>query len=216
VRLLLVESDEMIAETILESIRDAGYAIDWARDGRQAELCWGKGIYDLVLFDLGTPGKDGGAVLNGLRHRACDTMVLILTARDLVNGLIAGADDCLIMPFDLAELATRVRALLRRRAGRKQSLYIHRAVSLDPVSQEVRKGGETVALTPPEFELLHALIEEPTHVFTKIRLEERLSREGEEVADNAIEAHLNSLRRKIGSEEIVTIRGVGYRLKRCE
>ena len=219
-RLLLVEDDEMIAETVLESMRREGYAIDWAQDGRAAELSLGNGVYDLVLLDLGLPRKDGFDLLRGYRRQGGEAPVIILTARDAVNdrirGLDAGADDYLIKPFDLDELAARARALLRRRTGQKQPVYTHGELTLDPAAHEVTKGGVPLALVPREFALLLALIEEPARVFTRAELEDKLYGWGEEVGSNTIEVHVHSLRRKIGAEQVVTVRGVGYRLKRRE
>jgi two-component system, OmpR family, response regulator QseB len=219
-RLLLVEDDEMIAETVLESMRREGYAIDWAQDGRAAELSLGNGVYDLVLLDLGLPRKDGFDLLKGYRRQGGEAPVIILTARDAVNdrirGLDAGADDYLIKPFDLDELAARARALLRRRTGHKHPVYTHGELTLDPAAHEVTKGGVPLALVPREFALLQALIEEPARVFTRAELEDKLSGWGEEVGSNTIEVHVHSLRRKIGAEQVVTVRGVGYRLKRRE
>ncbi|ASW03029.1 response regulator [Paraburkholderia aromaticivorans] len=219
-RLLLVEDDEMIAETVLESMGREGYAIDWAQDGRAAELSLGNGVYDLVLLDLGLPKKDGIDLLNSYRKQGGQAPVIILTARDSVTerirGLDAGADDYLIKPFDLDELAARARALLRRRTGQKQPVYSHGELTLDPAAHEVSKGGVPVPLVPREFALLQALIEEPSRVFTRSELEDKLYGWGEEVGSNTIEVHVHSLRRKIGAEQIVTVRGVGYRLKRRE
>jgi len=219
-RLLQVEDDEMIAETVLESMRREGYAIDWAQDGRAAELSLGNGVYDLVLLDLGLPRKDGFDLLRGYRRQGGEAPVIILTARDAVNdrirGLDAGADDYLIKPFDLDELAARARALLRRRTGQKQPVYTHGELTLDPAAHEVTKGGVPLALVPREFALLQALIEEPARVFTRAELEDKLYGWGEEVGSNTIEVHVHSLRRKIGAEQVVTVRGVGYRLKRRE
>ncbi len=219
-RLLLVEDDEMIAETVLESMGREGYAIDWAQDGRAAELSLGNGVYDLVLLDLGLPKKDGIDLLNSYRKQGGQAPVIILTARDSVNerirGLDAGADDYLIKPFDLDELAARARALLRRRTGQKQPIYSHGELTLDPAAHEVRKNDAPVALVPREFALLQALIEEPARVFTRSELEDKLYGWGDEVGSNTIEVHVHSLRRKIGAEQIVTVRGVGYRLKRHE
>ncbi|MCC8404833.1 response regulator [Paraburkholderia sp. MMS20-SJTN17] len=218
-RLLLVEDDDMIAESVLGAMRRAGYAIDWAEDGRAAELSLDNGVYDLVLLDLGLPKKDGIDVLNAYRRNGGAAPVIILTARDAVDerirGLDAGADDYLIKPFDLDELAARIRALLRRRTGQKQPVYSHGELTLDPAAHEVTKDGVPLPLVPREFALLQALIEEPTRVFTKAELEEKLYGWGEEVGSNTIEVHVHSLRRKIGADQIVTVRGVGYRLKRC-
>jgi two-component system response regulator QseB len=208
-RLLLVEDDEMIAETVLESMRREGYAIDWAQDGRAAELSLGNGVYDLVLLDLGLPGRNGIELLTLYRRQGGEAPVIILTARDAVNdrirGLDAGADDYLIKPFDLDELAARARAMLRRRTGQKQPVYAHGDLTLDPAAHEVTKAGAPIALVPREFGLLQALIEEPARVFTRAELEDKLYGWGEEVGSNTIEVHVHSLRRKIGAEQIVAI-----------
>ncbi|CAB3670122.1 response regulator [Trinickia soli] len=219
-RLLLVEDDRMIAEPVLDTMRRAGYAIDWAQDGRSAELSLDNGVYDLVLLDLGLPKKDGIAVLRAYRDAGGAAPVIILTARDAVDervrGLDTGADDYLVKPFDLDELSARVRALLRRRTGQKQPVYTHGELTLDPAAHEVTKDGELVPLVPREFALLRALIEAPKRVHTRAELEEKLYGWGEEIGSNAVEVHIHSLRRKIGAEQIVTVRGVGYRLRRVE
>lgn len=216
-RLLLVEDDEMIAETVLEALKREGYAVDWAQNGRLAELSLANGVYDLILLDLGLPQKDGIAVLTRYRSQDGAAPVLILTARDAVHdrirGLDAGADDYMIKPFDLDELCARARALLRRRTGQKQPIYAHGSLTLDPASHEVTNAGVVVALVPREFALLQALIDQPNRVFTRPELEDKLYGWGEEVGSNTIEVHVHSLRRKLGAEQIVTVRGVGYRLK---
>jgi two-component system response regulator QseB len=217
-RLLLVEDDDMIAETVVDFMRRAGYAIDHAADGRAADLSLANDVYDLVLLDLGLPKRDGIEVLNTYRRAGGVAPVIIITARDAVDerirGLDAGADDYLMKPFDIDELAARVRALLRRRTGQKQPVYTHGELSLDPASHEASKAGVALPLVPREFALLQALIEEPTRVFRRPELEEKLYGWGEEVGSNTIEVHVHSLRKKIGTDEIMTIRGVGYRLKR--
>lgn len=219
-RLLLVEDDRMIAEPVLDAMRRAGYAIDWAEDGRAAELSLENGVYDLVLLDLGLPKKDGIAVLRAYRDAAGAAPVIILTARDAlderVRGLDTGADDYLVKPFELDELAARVRALLRRRTGQKQPVYTHGELALDPAAHEVTKEGVPIPLVPREFALLRALIEAPRRVHTKAELEEKLYGWGEEIGSNAVEVYVHSLRRKLGAEQIVTVRGVGYRMKRVE
>ncbi len=217
-RLLLIEDDQMIAEPVLGALRREGYAIDWARDGREAQLSLANGVYDLVLLDLGLPKTDGIEVLNAYRKAGGAAPVIIVTARDAVDervrGLDTGADDYLVKPFDLHELAARVRALLRRRTGQKQPVYTHGALSLDPASREVTKDGESIPLLPREFALLRALIETPSRVYTKSELEEKIYGWQQEIGSNAVEVHVHSLRRKLGAEEIVTVRGVGYRLRR--
>ena len=219
-RLLLVEDDDMIGEPVVSTMRHAGYAVDWAHDGREAELSLDHDVYDLVLLDLGLPRADGIEVLGRYRRRGGRAPVLILTARDAVEsriaGLDAGADDYLVKPFDLDELAARVRALLRRRAGRGNPVYTHGDLMLNPATREATLKGEMLSLGPREFSLLQTLIEEPTRLYTRSELEDKLYGWGDEISSNAIEVHVHGLRRKLGPEQIVTVRGVGYRLKRCE
>jgi two-component system, OmpR family, response regulator QseB len=215
-RLLLIEDDTMIGENIQDVLRGEGYAVDWAQDGRAGELALVHDVYDLVLLDLGLPKKDGIRVLQTYRANGGKNPVMILTARDSVmdriGGLDAGADDYLVKPFDVKELAARVRALLRRSSGATQLIYRHRQLMLDPVSHEASHAQQVLNLAPREFALLHALIAEPQRVFSRAELEEKLYGWGDEIESNTIEVYIYGLRKKIGAGEILNVRGVGYRL----
>ncbi len=217
-RLLLVEDDRMLGEGMRRGLRQQGHAVDWVQDGEEAELALAGEPYDVVLLDLGLPRKGGMAVLRDLRRRGQRVPVLILTAQDAVPdrvaGLDAGADDYLVKPFDLDELAARVRALQRRSGGRAEPVLVNGRLSLDPAAHEVRLDGAPVALSPREFALLHALLEHPGRPMSRTRLEERLYGWGEQVESNAVEVHVHALRRKLGAEWIKTLRGVGYMVPR--
>jgi two-component system response regulator QseB len=188
--------------------------VDWAQDGPAAETALLAGPYALVLLDLGLPRKDGFAVLEGLRRRKNRTPVLILTARDAVTdrvkGLDLGADDYLVKPFSLDELAARIRAVMRRHAGRAESLVSFGGLTLDPSSRKVTCRGREIALSAREFSLLEALLDRPGKALSRAQLEERLYGWGEEVASNSVEVHVHNLRRKLGEDAIQTVRGVGY------
>jgi len=219
-RLLLVEDDPMVGEAVREGLRQEGYAIDWVRDGKAAETALGAERYDLVLLDLGLPRRDGLEVLASLRGARDDVPVLVITARDTlrdrVKGLDTGADDYLVKPFDLDELAARVRALLRRAAGRAAPEIRCGPVRLNPATREVFVHARPVALSAREFALLEALAERPGMVLSRARLEDRLYGWGEEIASNAVEVHVHNLRRKLGIEIIRNVRGVGYTLETGE
>jgi two-component system response regulator QseB len=215
-RVLLAEDDAMIGAAVQDRLRGQGLAVDWVRDGRAAETALTGDVYDLLLLDLGLPGREGLAVLRGLRGRGSTLPVVILTARDAVDdrvaGLDAGADDYVVKPFDLKELEARLRAVLRRRAGRASSVIEHGRLTLDLSSHELRRDGVAVPVSPREFALLHALLERPGRILSRAQLEERLYGWGEEVGSNVVEVHIHSLRRKLGADLIRNVRGVGYRI----
>jgi two-component system response regulator QseB len=217
VRLLLVEDDAMIGEAIRTGLRRDGFAVDWVHDGDAAARVLGTEAFDLLLLDLGLPRKNGLQVLQQLRARHESLPVLIITARDAVSdrvqGLDAGADDYLVKPFDLDELAARIRALLRRKSGRTVPEVEHLGVTLNPATHRVTQAGREVVLSPKEFALLQLLMERPGNILSRAQLEERLYGWGEEVESNAIEVHIHALRRKLGAEFIVNVRGVGYRVR---
>jgi two-component system, OmpR family, response regulator QseB len=216
-RLLLVEDDAMIAEAIRTGLRRDGFAVDWVPDGAAAEQVLRTEVFDVLLLDLGLPRSDGLQVLRSLRARRDTLPVLIITARDSVSdrvrGLDAGADDYLVKPFDLDELAARIRALLRRKAGRSLPLVEHLGVTLDPAAHRVTQDGREVTLAPKEFALLQLLMERPGNILSRSQIEERLYGWGEEVESNAVEVHIHGLRRKLGADFIVNVRGVGYRVR---
>ncbi len=207
----------MIGEAIRAGLRRDGFTVDWVRDGETAEQVLKTDAYDLLLLDLGLPRRAGLEVLSGLRSRGDALPVIILTARDAVSdrvqGLDAGADDYLVKPFDLDELAARIRALLRRKSGQTAPAIEHLGVVLNPAAHTVQRDGQDIALSPREFALLQLLMERPGTIHARARIEERLYGWGEEVESNAIEVHVHGLRRKLGADFILTVRGVGYRVR---
>ena len=215
-RLLLVEDDRMIGASVQSGLRQDGYSVDWVRDGAAAELAIANGVYELILLDLGLPRKTGLDLLAGLRRKGSVLPVLVITARDSVadrvKGLDAGADDYLVKPFDLDELSARIRALLRRQAGRASPVIEHGPLALNPATHEVLLDGSPVNLSGREFALLHALLEHPGVPLSRVQLEERIYGWDEEVESNTVEVYIHSLRRKLGVEWIRNVRGVGYRV----
>ncbi len=217
-RILIVEDDPMIGASIRTGLRQDGYTADWARDGNSAELAVATNEYDAILLDLGLPGRSGLELLAQWRRKRNAVPILIITARDSVEdriaGLDGGADDYLVKPFDLNELAARLRALLRRRSGRATPVIEHGPLQLDPATHEVRLNGNEIRLSGREFALLHALLQVPGVPLSRSQLEDRLYGWEEEIGSNAVEVHIHALRRKIVSELIRNVRGVGYMVPR--
>ncbi len=215
-RVLLVEDDPMVGDAVRKGLANAGFTVDWVRDGRAAELALEANQYAVGVLDLGLPRRDGMEVLRELRHKDNPLPIVVVTARDAVSdriaGLNAGADDYLTKPFDLDELIARIRALMRRNAGRTQSLMQCGDLTLDPERREARLKGELIPLSARELALLEILIEKPGVVLSREALEERLFGWGEEPSSNALEVHLHNLRRKLGAERIRNVRGVGYKV----
>jgi two-component system, OmpR family, response regulator len=213
-RILLVEDDPMIGEAVLDALRAEHYAVDWVRDGSMADTALTTGSYDLVVLDLGLPRRDGLQVLRGLRARRATVPVLIATARDAVGdriaGLDAGADDYVVKPYDTHELLARVRALLRRSAGRGEPVYTHKGVTLDPATHEATVDGEPVKLSAREWAVLEPMLARPGAVFSRAQLEEKLYGWKDEVSSNAVEVYVHGLRKKLGADLIQTVRGLGY------
>src|SRR3989344_44941 len=213
-RLLLVEDDPMIGEAVQDLLRAEHYAVDWARDGDAADTALRTQPYDLVLLDLGLPKRDGLAVLRDLRARKNRPPVLVATARDAVaqriEGLDAGADDYVLKPYDLDELLARIRALLRRAAGRAEPVYEHKGVCINPATREATVNGVPVVLSAREWALLEPLIARPGMVLSRQQLEDKLYGWGDEVSSNAVEVYIHGLRKKLGPELVLNVRGVGY------
>jgi DNA-binding response OmpR family regulator len=225
-RILVVEDDTLLGDAIQAGLKQAGYAVDWMKDGIAAEQALSTEPYAAVVLDLGLPRLSGLEVLRHLRnrHAAKDTTsnkqtpVLILTAMDTVDdrikGLDAGADDYLAKPFDMGELAARVRALIRRASGNNEPVLQLAGVKLDPAAHRVQYLDKPVELSSREFALLHALMLNAGKVLSRTQLEEQLYAWGEEIESNAVEVHIHHLRRKLFSGLVETIRGVGYLVPR--
>jgi two-component system response regulator QseB len=217
-RILLVEDDPMIGKTLQQALAQDGYAVDRVTDGEAARtaIATARDAYALVLLDLGLPRTSGLDLLRELRRAGNRVRVLIVTARDAVAdrvaGLDAGADDYLTKPFSLDELTARMRALLRRDIAREDNVLRHRDLALDTTTRTVTHHGRPVDVSAREYALLAALLERPGAALSKAQLEERIYRWGEEVESNAVEVHVHNLRKKLGSDAIRTLRGVGYAL----
>jgi two-component system, OmpR family, response regulator QseB len=216
-RLIIVEDDLQLGEALDAGLRQQGHAVDWFRDGGRADAAIGGAPYDALVLDLGLPGTDGMVWLQRWRARALALPVLILTARDTVDhriaGLDAGADDYLIKPISIDELAARLRAMLRRATGRAQALWTHGALRFDPATKQVHWQDQPVELTGRELALLEVLLKHPQRVLSKTQLQEQLyDWSGSEPESNALEVHVHHLRKKIAPGIVRTVRGVGYAL----
>ncbi len=214
-RILLVEDDVMIGEAIVGALKDAGHAADWVRNGGSALVALDTQHYDQVLLDLGLPGKDGLQVLDTLRRGGNPVPLLIITARDSLDerlrGLDGGADDYLSKSFAMAELLARMRAVMRRKGGSAAPLLSNGVVSLDPVSKQASTAQQAdVQLSNREFALLQALLIRPGAILSRSELEDRIYGWGDEVESNAVEFLIHALRRKLGSQVIKNVRGMGW------
>jgi two-component system OmpR family response regulator/two-component system response regulator QseB len=213
-RVLLAEDDDLLGAGLRAGLRQQGFQVDWVRDGQAAENELMSGGYLAAVLDLGLPRQDGLRVLQAVRARKVQTPILVLTARDAIpsriEGLDLGADDYIVKPVDLHELAARLRALVRRSHGQTRNHLEAGPVSLDPAAHLVRVHGEVVELAGREYDLLHALLLNAGRVLTRGQLEQHLYDWGHEVASNAIEVHVHHLRRKLPPKTIETVRGVGY------
>lgn len=218
-RVLLVEDDPMIGDSIRMSLMRENYVVDWIRDGRMVESIVSSEHFDLLLLDLGLPGKCGLDVLSSLRARSIRTPVIVVTARDAVDdrirGLDCGADDYVVKPFDIGELEARIRSALRRSSDRAEpDIEIHN-VRLCPATKEVSLNGEPVYLSGKEYAIVEALMLRPGRVLSRAQLQERMYGWGDEIESNAIEVHIHAIRRKLGSDLIKNVRGVGYFVPRA-
>jgi two-component system OmpR family response regulator/two-component system response regulator QseB len=218
VRVLLAEDDALLGDGLRAGLRQHGFQVDWVRDGRAAERELRSGAYAAAVLDLGLPLQDGLAVLRRARAQGVAAPVLVLTARDAlperIRGLDLGADDYVVKPVDLGELAARLRALVRRAQGQPQERLASAGVELEPATRRVTLDGAPVILSPREFDLLHLLLLGAGRVLSREHLEQQLYSWGQEVDSNAVEVHVHHLRRKLRPGLIQTVRGVGYALAR--
>ena len=221
-RILVAEDDPNLAEGLLRSLRQSGYAVDCVTSGDEADAALEPNDFDLLILDIGLPKKSGLEVLKRLRARNSPLPVLILTARDTVGdrvtGLDAGADDYLAKPFELAELEARVRALTRRGMAGGSALISHGALTYDQIGRVARLNGEAIDFSAREVSLLEIFLQRAGRLVSKDQLVNHLCEWGEEVSANAIEVYVHRLRKKLepGGVRIVTVRGLGYSLEKPE
>jgi DNA-binding response OmpR family regulator len=215
-RVLLVEDDEMIGQSLKQALSANGWSVDWVKDGLLAQSALSDGDYACVLLDLGLPKRDGVEVLRKARQEGDPTPVLVLTARDgiddRITGLDIGADDYLVKPYEFRELLARMRAVIRRRDGSAHSVIGGAGLQLDITTREVIVQGERSQLSAREFALLHALLERPGAILSRDQLESRIYGWGEEVSSNAVDVLIHGMRRKLGADTIRNVRGLGWRI----
>jgi DNA-binding response OmpR family regulator len=217
-RVLLVEDDPLLGDGMQKSLGHLGFTVDWLRDGKQAEHALASEEYAAVVLDLGLPQRDGFTLLHTARESGLRTPVLILTARDTtpdkLKGFSLGADDYVVKPVDMEELAARLHALIRRSGGHAAPRLCIGAIEVDPAAHQVWRGGEPVELSAREFAILVQLMQNAGHVLTRAQLEESLYGWGDSVESNTIEVFIHHLRKKLGADFIRTLRGIGYSVER--
>ncbi len=219
-RILLAEDDELLGDGVKIGLTRKGYAVDWMKNGNSAEQALKNETFDIIVLDIGLPKISGLELLRGFRGRGGKTPVLLLTARDttedLVKGLDAGADDYLTKPFDLSELYARLRALQRRSTGQATSIIQYGKIALDTTAHTITLDGELVMIGPKEFTLIQKLLQNAGRVLSRDQLAQSLYSWDKDIDSNALEVHIHNLRKKLGSDLIVTIRGVGYMVQKLE
>ena len=219
-RILLVEDDDMIGQSLRQALSENGLSVDWVRDGVLAQDALTQGSYAAVLLDLGLPRRSGLEVLRRARQDGNRTPVLVLTARDglddRVSGLDLGADDYLVKPFEVRELLARMRAVMRRFGGHAQSTIGTAQTQLDLATRELNHCGTSLPLSAREFHLMHALLERPGVILSRSQLEDRIYGWGEEVSSNAVEVLIHAVRRKLGADVIRNVRGLGWRVSKVD
>lgn len=218
-RILVVEDDRMIGEAVSLALQDAAFAADWVRDGATAIDAASDQHYDAILLDLGLPERDGLDVLRAIRGKGNAVPILIMTARDAVQdrvaGLDGGADDYVIKPFEMAELIARIRAISRRKGGSGAPLLTNGRITLNPATHEASiDNGEAHRLSPREFALLQSLLLRPGAILSRAEIEDRIYGWGDEVESNAVDFLIHGLRRKLGQDAILNVRGAGWYVDR--
>jgi DNA-binding response OmpR family regulator len=219
-RILLVEDNKRLSDSLKLTLEDDGYAVDTAYDGLDGEEMGLMSVYDAAILDIMLPGKDGVAVCRALRNKRVSTPILMLTARDAlddrVKGLDSGADDYLVKPFEVDELRARIRALLRRESSSKTGILQIADLTLDPATHSVKRADRSIELTAKEFALLEYLMRRPNHVITREMAEQHLWSDDHLIASNVVDVYIRRLRRKLDDpfevKLLETLRGAGYRI----